>query len=85
MLFLLIGKWDLGMHKWEYTPTYRGFDSFFGYYNADEDYYTHSCGGDPFHDPKYLSHIVHTHGIDFRKNKDPVTSQNGSYSTTLLY
>ena len=23
-----VGKWDFGMHKWEYTPTYRGFDSF---------------------------------------------------------
>ena len=20
-----VGKWDLGMHKWEYTLTYRGF------------------------------------------------------------
>ena len=31
-----VGKWDLGMHKWEYTPTYRGFDSFYGYYEAAE-------------------------------------------------
>ena len=32
------------MHKWEYTPTYRGFDTFYGYYNAAEDYYTHRVG-----------------------------------------
>lgn len=28
----LIGKWHLGMMSYEYTPTYRGFDSFYGYW-----------------------------------------------------
>ena len=36
-----IGKWDLGIHKWGYTTTYRGFDRFYGYYDAVEDYYSH--------------------------------------------
>ncbi len=72
------------MHKWEYTPTYRGFDTFFGYYNADEDYFTHSCGAEPYRDPNNPLHLIHPHGIDFRRNKDPVTNQNGSYSTTLF-
>ena len=41
------GKWDLGMHKWDFTPTYRGFDTFFGFYNAGEDYYTKMCANLP--------------------------------------
>ena len=63
-----VGKWDLGMHKWEYTPTYRGFDSFYGYYNADEDYFTHYAG----------------RGLDLRNNTTPVTDKNGTYSTFLF-
>jgi arylsulfatase B len=39
------GKWDCGYHTKMHTPTFRGFDTFVGYYNADEDYNTHSCGG----------------------------------------
>ena len=39
------GKWDVGMTTKYHTPTYRGFDTFVGYYNADEDYLTHHCGG----------------------------------------
>ena len=68
IIFYCVGKWDLGMHKWEYTPTYRGFDTFYGYYNAAEDYYTHKVG-------RY---------VDFRNNTDPVTNEDGTYSTFLF-
>ena len=30
-----------GYCKWEYTPTYRGFDSFLGFYLGSQNYFTH--------------------------------------------
>eukprot|EP00937_MAST-01D_sp_MAST-1D-sp2_P003564 g3564.t1 len=36
------GKWDAGMTTWDYTPTCRGFDYFYGYWDASQDYYKHA-------------------------------------------
>ena len=69
----IVGKWDLGMHEWAYTPTYRGFDSFFGFYGAMEDFYTHAIPGGNM---PYV-------GIDLRQDTTPVTDKIGTYSTTM--
>lgn len=36
-----VGKWHLGFHRKEYTPRFRGFNSFFGYYAGFIGYYDH--------------------------------------------
>ncbi|XP_062508548.1 arylsulfatase B-like isoform X2 [Corticium candelabrum] len=72
-----IGKWHLGFYSWQYTPTFRGFDSFYGFYGGGEDYFTHKAGA----------------GYDFRRDKQPMCGTGcsevdwdaqGNYSTTLF-
>ena len=36
----LVGKWDLGYCNEAYTPTKRGFDSFYGFWGGLNDHYT---------------------------------------------
>jgi len=56
-----IGKWDVGFAKKHCSPTFRGFETFLGYYTAcTSDYWYHGapggnityskCGGIDFHD-----------------------------------
>lgn len=40
-----VGKWHMGFYKWDYTPTFRGFQSFLGFYSGGEDYFTHQTDG----------------------------------------
>lgn len=67
-----VGKWHLGFFKTDYTPTKRGFDSFFGYWCGKEDYWDHS------------NNEEREWGLDFRNNTEPVWTAWGEYSTELF-
>jgi len=41
----MVGKWHLGYWDWQYIPTGRGFESFFGYMGGAEDYFNHTHTG----------------------------------------
>ena len=82
MRIIFLGKWDVGMHKWEYTPTYRGFDTFYGYYDSYDDYYTHASSQE-YTDPITMEKAT-AYGVDFHYNKDPIINQSGIYTTYLF-
>ncbi|KAK7099073.1 arylsulfatase B-like [Littorina saxatilis] len=66
-----IGKWHLGSCNWKYTPTYRGFDTFFGFHNGNQDYYSRMRADDGFN------------GFDFRLNTSVFHAGDYVYSPTL--
>ncbi|KAH7960989.1 hypothetical protein HPB49_025553 [Dermacentor silvarum] len=68
----IVGKWHLGYFSFNYTPTYRGFNSFLGMHVGPTDYYTHVLKWDGLQ------------GLDFWDNTDPLKTENGTYSTTLF-
>eukprot|EP01084_Bolivina_argentea_P274857 468614_1 len=67
----MFGKWNNGFFNEKYVPNKRGFDEFFGYYTANEDYWYHNKSG-PGGDK----------GYDFRNNSQKII-MNGQYSTYL--
>lgn len=68
----IIGKWHLGYFKKEYTPTYRGFDSFYGLLQAEGNYINHTYQMD------------NQIGLDFWIGTEPLRNETGHYATTLF-
>ena len=79
-----IGKWHLGHATRQYTPTYRGYESFMGYYDAmTEDYWahTHATGGADCRGPGLgglWNALSNASGSALRLSAD-----NGTYESTL--
>ena len=65
----MVGKWHLGFCAWEYTPTRRGFDTFYGSYLGVLDHFTHVRD-------KYQ-------GYDFHRDEEMQFNATGRYSTHL--
>jgi arylsulfatase A-like enzyme len=66
-----VGKWHVGHSSWEQTPTWRGFDSFYGFYGGGEDYFTHSqpsSGYDMRSDPRPFCDETSSQIVDERGN-----------------
>ncbi|XP_049794590.1 arylsulfatase B-like [Schistocerca nitens] len=67
-----IGKWHLGHYSKVYTPTYRGFDSHLGYWNAGVGYY--DC----------IFADRGANGYDLRENLTTAWQYNGKYATDVF-
>lgn len=72
-----IGKWHIGALSYYHTPTFRGFQSFYGFYGGIEDYKTHKKGK----------------AVDFRRDEGencgrgcsrPALEDVGNYSTKIF-
>ncbi|XP_047002607.1 arylsulfatase B-like isoform X1 [Schistocerca americana] len=72
-----IGKWHIGSHKSNFTPTYRGFDSHFGYWYGYIGYHNHSIEQEvPNHQP--------IHGLDMHRGLSAAWDTKGTYATELF-
>ncbi|CAL1278119.1 unnamed protein product [Larinioides sclopetarius] len=71
--------WNLGYFKKEYTPTYRGFDTFLGYMNPFIGYYDHTHV-----DSTGLPRQSKFEGIDFYNGTSILKDRQGEYATYLF-
>ena len=75
-----IGKWDVGYVVKETTATFKGFDTFLGYYMA--------CNDDLFYHTKAVCSKETTSPTDMSRNVgthiSPEKNVNGTYSTRLF-
>ncbi|KAJ9591420.1 hypothetical protein L9F63_002026 [Diploptera punctata] len=68
----LVGKWHLGYHHSEYTPTKRGFHSHFGYFNGYIGYFDHKIDQGDFI------------GYDLHRDLNVSWIEHGKYATEIF-
>lgn len=79
-----IGKWHLGFCSWDYTPTKRGFDSFYGFYLGAQNYFTHERGLTARTEDYDNFRKGATRYLDLRNNTSVDSTKDGIYSTHLF-
>ncbi|MGB0906412.1 MAG: arylsulfatase B [Maricaulaceae bacterium] len=77
----MVGKWHMGHTIEQHTPNARGFDHFYGHFNTDVDYYSHSfAGGHDFqengtsvkHEGEYATDVHGNQAVRYIKElRDP--------------
>ncbi|KAB7494064.1 Arylsulfatase B [Armadillidium nasatum] len=73
MTGIIVGKWHLGDYRKDYTPTFRGFDSHYGYWEGMIEYYSHT-----------MALNDSCNGYDFRRNMEVEYGGVGTYATDLF-
>ncbi|CAG9855683.1 unnamed protein product [Phyllotreta striolata] len=75
----LVGKWHLGAACKEHTPTKRGFDTHFGYWNGYVGYFSYEINvSQPIDTTKNFS------GFDLHDALSPQWAYQGQYATELF-
>ena len=76
-----VGKWHIGHSRWQQTPTFRGFQSFYGFYHGHQDYYTHIKTGGSVGD----AYEMHNDSGEFcGAGCSKVVDERGNYSTNVF-
>ena len=72
-----VGKWDAGMATKDHTPLGRGFDTSFGYFHHENDYYTEKGG--------YCVGHRNASITDLWETDHPATGENGTVYEESLF
>ena len=73
----IVGKWHLGHFSTAYTPTRRGFDTFFGFFSGFEDYFVHVAEKNA---PQHMCQQEHDCFYDLRDDDTPLPRLSGEFS-----
>ncbi|KAJ8933775.1 hypothetical protein NQ314_013811 [Rhamnusium bicolor] len=74
----LVGKWHLGSGYKQFTPTRRGFDTHFGYWNGWVGYFDYMIS------VTLPDNVTRYNGLDLHDGFDPQWQYMGQYATDLF-